>query len=285
MPVFLVLYQVLRGLTRRETDMGFATGWVSNLFRSGDGIVETPSIDRVFDPSYLNESSSLYQSLAGSTQMDAFGMDLSQSASQTLGEGILTALPFLLLIAIVGATGFIQQRQIQGRNPGASINPQQQMIMKIMPIFLPVISFGLPAGLVLYFAVSNLYRIGQQAFISRSIYGMRKGQPSVLAGKGGDGDEQPQQSFREMFGLARKNAESTAKTKATKSSKPTPAKSGARSKSTAKGSGSAKSSTATKTSTKSGAKRPPKSSTGKSAAGASPPPTLQPRARKNQKKR
>ena len=47
--------------------------------------------------------------------------------------------------------------------------------MKIMPIFLPVISFGLPAGLVLYFAVSNLYRIGQQSFISRSIYGIKRG--------------------------------------------------------------------------------------------------------------
>ncbi|MCD9624450.1 YidC/Oxa1 family membrane protein insertase [Rhabdothermincola salaria] len=286
MPVFLVLYQVLRGLTRRVTDMGFDVGWASNLFAAGDPITEAPAIERAFDPSYVNESSSLYQSLAGSTEMDAFGMDLSQSASQALGEGILTALPFLILIAIVGATGFIQQRQIQGRNPGASINPQQQMIMKIMPIFLPVISFGLPAGLVVYFAVSNLYRIGQQAFISRSIYGMKKGQPSVLAGKGGDDDAAPQQSFREMFGLAKKNAETTAKAKA---AKPTPAKSGARSKSAAKTGGSAKGGTATKTSAKSGAKsgakRPSKSSSGKSAAGNTPPPTLQPRARKNQKKR
>ena len=287
MPVFLVLYQVLRGLTRRVTDMGFDVGWTSNLFASGQEIVKAPSVERVFDPSYLNESSSLYQSLAGSTQMEAFGMDLSESASQALGEGILHALPFLVLIAIVGATGFIQQRQIQGRNPGASINPQQQMIMKIMPIFLPVISFGLPAGLVLYFAVSNLYRIGQQAFISRSIYGMKKGQPSVLAGKGGTDDAPPQQSIREMFGLAKKNAETTAKAKA---AKPTPAKSGAKTKAAAKSGGAAKGGaakggTSTTTSAKSGAKRPPKSSSGKSAAGSPPPPTLQPRARKNQKKR
>ena len=47
--------------------------------------------------------------------------------------------------------------------------------MKIMPVFLPVISFGLPSGLVLYFAVSNLYRVGQQWFISRSIYGIKRG--------------------------------------------------------------------------------------------------------------
>ena len=106
--------------------------------------------------------------------MSAFGLDLSESASQALSEGIVHALPYLVLIAIVAVTGFVQQRQIQGRNTNAQINPQQQMIMKIMPVFLPVISFTLPAGLVLYFATSNLFRIGQQAFISRSIYGMSR---------------------------------------------------------------------------------------------------------------
>ena len=62
--------------------------------------------------------------------------------------------------------------------------------MKIMPIFLPVISFGLPAGLVLYFAVSNIYRIGQQAFITRSIYG---GKASGM-------------TWKDMFGLGPKVA-------------------------------------------------------------------------------
>lgn len=297
MPIFLVLYQVLRGLTRRVSDMGFDVGWVANLVESGQQAVSPPSIERVFDPTYVSPDSSLYQSLAGSTTMEAFGMDLSESASQALGVGVFHALPFLVLIAIVGATGFIQQRQIQGRNPGASVNPQQQMIMKIMPIFLPVISFGLPAGLVLYFAVSNLYRIGQQAFISRSIYGMKKGQPSVLARSGGSADEAPPaQGFREMFGLAKKNAEETAKAKSASKAKssPTPAKSGARAKSSPKG-GSARSAsdkgggggkgTATKAGAKSGTKRPTKSSSGKSGSGSQPPPTLQPRARKNQKKR
>jgi len=112
------------------------------------------------------------ENLSTSYQMEAFGLDLSESASKAMNQGIGHALPFLVLILIVAITGFIQQRQIQGRNTGMQTNSQQQMIMKIMPFFLPVISFGLPAGLVLYFAVSNLYRIGQQAFISKSIYGI-----------------------------------------------------------------------------------------------------------------
>jgi YidC/Oxa1 family membrane protein insertase len=302
MPVFLVLYQVLRGLTQRESAMGFDVGWAANLAGNGQNVISPPDIVRPFDPAYLDESSSLYQSLSGSTTMEAFGIDLSESASQALSEGILHALPFLLLILIVGATGFIQQRQIQGRNPNASINPQQQMIMKIMPIFLPVISFGLPAGLVVYFAVSNLYRIGQQAFISRSIYGMKKGQPSVLA-KNGDAEAPPKQSFREALGMARDNAKQQAGKKAAQqqtAKAKTPAKSGAaarggnRQKSAAGTGTGSRSSSRTTTPKGGGAGDRPKSSGGsppkgggsRSAGGAGgPAPTLQPRARKNQKKR
>lgn len=176
MPVFFVLYHVLRGLTRRVSTMGFDVGWVQASLGQGATPTKAPDIEPLFDPAYLKHDSSLYQSLSNTNTMAAgiFGMDLSQSCAQALSKGILHALPYIVLIVIVGATGFIQQRQIQGRNTNAQVNPQQQMIMKIMPIFLPVISFTLPSGLVLYFAVSNLYRIGQQAFISRSIYGMSR---------------------------------------------------------------------------------------------------------------
>jgi YidC/Oxa1 family membrane protein insertase len=172
MPVFLVLYQVLRGLTRRASDLGADIGWNIGQFTGGAGPSKAPSFERVFDPAWINPSTKMYQNLSTSYQMEAFGMDLSESCSKALQQGVLHALPFIVLIAIVAVTGFVQQRQVQGRNPSAQTNNQQQMIMKLMPFFLPVISFGLPAGLVLYFAVSNLYRIGQQAFISKSIYGV-----------------------------------------------------------------------------------------------------------------
>ena len=194
-PVFIVLYQVLRGLTVRQPSRGFDVGWVV-----GNGPTEPPNIERAFDPAYVNHSTDLYQDLSNTTQMTAFGLDLSESASQALSEGVWHALPYLALIAIVAVTGFVQQRQIQGRNTGAQINPQQQAIMRLMPIFLPLISFGLPAGLVVYFAVSNIYRIGQQAFISRSIYGMsreeqrenrKKTKDADKSGKDGAGSDDP----------------------------------------------------------------------------------------------
>ena len=171
MPIFLVLYQVLRGLTRRISGMGFDTGWVTGQLGTGAGPTKAPALDRNFDPAFLDHKSKMYVDLSHTNTMQAFGMDLAESAKTALSKGFLHAIPYLLLIVIVGITGFIQQKQIQGRNPNQQTNPQQQMIMKVMPIFLPVISFGLPAGLVLYFAVSNLYRVGQQWFISRSLYG------------------------------------------------------------------------------------------------------------------
>ncbi len=210
-PIFIVLYQVLRGLTRREPSLGFDSGWSIGQFGLGNGPSAAPDVERVFDPAYVNQSTELYQDLHTSTTMEAFGMDLSQSASQALSEGVVHALPFLVLIAIVAVTGFVQQRQIQGRNPNATVNPQQQMIMKVLPIFLPVISFGLPAGLVLYFAVSNLFRIGQQAFISRSIYGIsradKKAAPSGGAKPGKDAkDAKPAKDAKDEKAASAKRA-------------------------------------------------------------------------------
>jgi YidC/Oxa1 family membrane protein insertase len=188
MPVFLVLFQVLRGLTRRESDLGTYSGWATGLTNAGDTLVEAPDsvTERVFDPAFLDPSSKMYEALSGSYEMNFLGIDLSESASQALSEGIVHAIPYLVLILLVAFTGWFQQRQIQGRNPAATQNPQQQMIMKLMPILLPVISFSLPGGLVLYFLVSNAYRIGQQAWITRTLY---TADGPVPLGKGTSGDD------------------------------------------------------------------------------------------------
>ncbi len=174
MPVFIVLYAVLRGLTRRVSLMGFNVGFASGQLGTGAHTTKPPvptlPQNSYFDPSYLRHDTTLYQNLSHSNTMNALGMDLSVSASKAIGSGVGHALPYIILIAIVGLTGWIQQKQIQGRTPASSVPQQQQAIMKIMPFFLPVISIGLPAGLVLYFAVSNMYRVGQQWFIGRSLY-------------------------------------------------------------------------------------------------------------------
>ena len=197
-PVFLVLYRVILGVTRRATPTGIEFGNVVGSLNAG----QTPEVVNAdelldFNPAYVSRDSQIFEDLSSTNVMESFGFDLARSASQVLGEGIVPALPYLALVLIVGASGFLQHRMIRARNTGAQANPTQEMIMKYMPFFLPIFSFTLPAAIVFYFLVSNLYRIGQQAYITRSFY---SGDDSLGAqlrtqreddpkdGKGGKGD-------------------------------------------------------------------------------------------------
>ena len=147
-PVFIVLYRVIRGLTEHRDPV------------TGN-----------FLPQYIDPSSKLYKALSSTNEMTSWGMDLSKSVTKVMSEsGFVSALPYIIMIALVAMTSFVQQKQISGRNPAAAANPQQQMLMKLGPIMLTFIAIIYPGGLVIYLLVSNLYRVGQQALISRTIY-------------------------------------------------------------------------------------------------------------------
>ena len=47
---------------------------------------------------------------------------------------------------------------------------QQQTLLKFLPLMSGFWSFFFPVGLVLYWATSNVFRIGQQAYITKAIY-------------------------------------------------------------------------------------------------------------------
>ena len=66
------------------------------------------------------------------------------------------------------ATTFYQQRQMTKASPPGSASGQQQAIMRIMPIMFGVFGFAFPAGLVLYWSVSNLFQIGQQSLLLKA---------------------------------------------------------------------------------------------------------------------
>lgn len=150
-PVLLLLFNLLRGLTRT---------------REVDG-------RDVFDPDHLDKGSALYKALAGDTEMVEKGIDLARSASDVFSNsGVVRALPYLLLVATTVATGVYQQRQVTRRNPPSNVtdNPQavaMQRVTKIMPWMFGIFSWSFQAALVIYFIVSNLFRIAQQAFLYR----------------------------------------------------------------------------------------------------------------------
>ena len=91
------------------------------------------------------------------TKMRFLGMDLSISPLDALRIGLLIAIPFLILMALLLASQIIQNRQIQGRskNRPTDMPSQQQAIMKFLPFMLPVFSITFPAGLGYYYLVQG----------------------------------------------------------------------------------------------------------------------------------
>jgi len=98
-------------------------------------------------------------------KIDFLWMNLGLSPSESLKVGVVDAIPYFLTIIIVVFTAYWQQRQTMARNPTPGQQQPGQAIMKIFPFFFGFISFNLPSGLVVYFAASQIFRIGQQSLI------------------------------------------------------------------------------------------------------------------------
>lgn len=101
---------------------------------------------------------------AGPRGLDFLWMNLREAANTVGGAEVI---PYLLLIGLVIVTGVLQSRQMSQMGKGGS--QQAQLIGRIMPVFFGFISYTLPAGLVVYFFVSNLWQIGQQQVVSRHV--------------------------------------------------------------------------------------------------------------------
>ena len=203
-PVFLVLFRVIRGITRRSSTIGFSSGESIAAYTSADSDFTAAGLPtRNFNPEYLNHDSDLYQALVDDSEMLWLGLDLSRTPLDVLRDSVSSSLPYLLMVAVVGALGWYQQRQIAGRSSG-EISSQQQMIMKIMPWMLPVFSFTMPAGLVLYFIVSALLRVIQQGYITRSVYGNEELTAPLPVDDDDDDDDddgvEPESPFAALFG-------------------------------------------------------------------------------------
>ena len=111
-------------------------------------------------PKHIPLASDLYAALVESGgKLQSFGIDLAKKPQSVVG---------LLLVAAVVASGYFQQKQMTARMSKDAINPQMQMITKIMPAFFGLISLSVPTGVVLYFVTSNLWQIGQQAVAFRN---------------------------------------------------------------------------------------------------------------------
>jgi len=144
MPIWFALFSVLRSFGSSE--IATRLKWVT----SGSDLESAIQAGRTLKFAWMNLSISPSEAWSG---------------SDTVSGGFLPALPYFVTIALVMATAYWQQRQTMARNTASGQQQPGQAIMKIFPVFFGFISFNLPAGLVVYFAASQLFRVGQQALI------------------------------------------------------------------------------------------------------------------------
>jgi len=213
-PVFIVMFRVIRGITRRSSDIGFANGGSFARFVGAETAGEpewvkfTETVTRNFNPEYLHRETGneaqMYLDLVQDNKMDWIGIDLSRTPFEVLQDNIGDSFPYLAMIVLVAFLGWYQQHQIQGRMTD-DVSSQQQMIMRIIPWMLPIFSFTMPAGLVLYFIVSALLRILQQAYITRAVYDNEElNKPIEFEGDDDDDDDddddEPENPLAALFG-------------------------------------------------------------------------------------
>lgn len=142
LPIFLVLYEVVRGLT--------------NLDRA-----HRPA------PKYISHHTLLYRDLvAAHGTMVSFGVDLARSATSVHG-GFVAALPYYGLVALTMILGYWQYQQMTNRVPQASAANPAAQYQKFIPLVFGVIYISFPAAVTIYFLVSNVFRIAQQSFMYR----------------------------------------------------------------------------------------------------------------------
>jgi YidC/Oxa1 family membrane protein insertase len=78
----------------------------------------------------------------------------------------------IALLVLMGITTFVQQKQMMGRNAAMADDQQmqqQKMMLYIMPVFLTVLGFQLPVGVLVYWVTTNLWQMGQQGYMLRQM--------------------------------------------------------------------------------------------------------------------
>lgn len=106
------------------------------------------------------------QNYTTSTNISFYGIvpDLTQTPSGALGNGFLAFLPYLILMIVFAGATFLPMVIQQVKNKDNKQRNQTLIMAIVMTIFMLWISWGSPAGVLLFWGVSSLIGIGQNQF-------------------------------------------------------------------------------------------------------------------------
>ncbi len=168
LPIFFVLYRVLRTPWQHVPKTGSFTRLYNDMCSPFGSLCgkATTKLTSVTLASGVTKSIPAGGATSHLTHLSFLGVDLVKTATDT-SLSFTAAIPYFVLVLLVVFTGYLQTKQAQARTPAA--NKQMNNVMKILPVFFGLISLSFPAGLVLYFVVSNTWRVGQQEVVFRHI--------------------------------------------------------------------------------------------------------------------
>jgi YidC/Oxa1 family membrane protein insertase len=186
-PVLIGLFYVIRTPLKY---MGFSE-------RTGDplnvsGIMETvqnSALAEALRTAALEVNQFLGIRLDCSSSSALSGADPS-GVGEICGNGLVSALPYLVLVVLMGVTTWYQQKQMQATR-GAGDNPQaqqMQLFMRIMPVMLMFFAFSFPSGVVLYWLTTNVWTIAQQRIVLRAVPDEDVGAAKATSAGDGKGD-------------------------------------------------------------------------------------------------
>lgn len=138
MPVFIVLYRVL---SQPELN-----GYIL-VNESFYGMNLTSAAFTKLSPDFLKDIALV---LPGMINLDILGISFF--------HGAYLYTPVLIVVALMTVTTIMQQKMM-------TVDPQQQSTMWMMNLFIVYISFVMPAGVLLYWGVSNVLQFAQQAMM------------------------------------------------------------------------------------------------------------------------
>ncbi|MGH2726028.1 MAG: YidC/Oxa1 family membrane protein insertase, partial [Actinomycetota bacterium] len=147
------------------------------------GTGHLPKDGKLFADIVRDKSTFLGMHLGCSPQQAASKTAIRQctAAEDAAAGGALVA--YYSLVALMIGSTYYQQRQMTKQATGPQAK-QMQMMGRIMPIFLGFISLSIPAGVIIYWIVSNGWTIGQQRFFLQRQQTTPDATPPTPAGGG-----------------------------------------------------------------------------------------------------
>jgi YidC/Oxa1 family membrane protein insertase len=148
MPIFMAMYMLLQGCDQLIGSRNCVPGM------------------------HIPHDSPLYTAIVERTA-SFLGANLEfRPAEVYAASGVLGAWPYLVLVVVMGVTTWSQSQLMIKMQPAPDPQfAQTQKIMRWMPLMLVVFSWNFPAGLILYWAATNTWTIGQQYVLLKKFGG------------------------------------------------------------------------------------------------------------------